>query len=261
MNLENAPIAAPHTAREREDENEGGAAHRRTIAGDAGPPKRSRRRICLLRILYSAAIEPVVPAAQVRRSPRDRAAEATQRRILGVVEKLLDQGGEETVSIREICLRARVTPPTIYHHFGDKDSLVERVIDDCFAEFDRSLTSHRLPTDPVEALRDGFDRYVAYGLDHPSHYRLIFQKRRERPTAAGVSSYEKLRQAVARIDEAGRLRTSVDQGAYAFWSVAHGITSLLIGGFEQPGDVVALVRDALIDRLTTKKEVPHGARK
>lgn len=207
-----------------------------------------------------------------RSSARERGAATTQRRILGVVEKLLAQGGEDAVSIREICLRAGVTAPTIYHHFGDKQSLVDRVIDDCFSEFDRSLTRSRMPDDPVEALRAGFDRYVAYGLRHPSHYRLIFQHRAARPTRAGVASYEKLRGAVARIAEAGRLRTTVNEGAFAFWSTAHGITSLLINGHEQPGDVAALVRDALIDRLTLaagkrrkskphSSEVSHGARK
>ena len=202
----------------------------------------------------------------------ERGAASTQRCILGVVEKLLAQGGEEAVSIREICLRAGVTAPTIYHHFGDKQSLVDRVIDECFTEFDRSLTRSRMPDDPVEALRAGFDRYVAYGIKHPSHYRLIFQNRPARPTSAGVTSYEKLRAGVARIAEAGRLRTTVDEGAFAFWSTAHGITSLLINGYDQPGDVVALVRDALIDRLTlaarrrrkpkpNSSEVSHGTRK
>src|SRR5215470_4413664 len=181
-----------------------------------------------------------MPAAQATsgRAARDRAAQATQRRILAVVEKLLAQGGEEAVSIREICLRAGVTAPTIYHHFGDKQSLIDRVIDDCFTEFDRSLTRHRVSSDPVEALRAGFDRYVEYGMKHPSHYRLIFQHRPARPTAAGTASYEKLRAAVARIAEAGRLRSSVDEGAFAFWCTAHGVTSLLINGFKQPGDVV-----------------------
>jgi AcrR family transcriptional regulator len=211
-------------------------------------------------------------AAQPRRADRAPAAGSTPRRILAVVEELLARGGENAVSIREICLRAGVTAPTIYHHFGDKQSLVDRVVDECFTEFDRSLTRHRLPADAVESLRAGFDRYVAYGLRHPNHYRLIFQHPPSRPTAAGVASYANLRSAVARIAELGRLRTTVDEGAFAFWSTAHGITALLINGFEPPGDVVTLVRDALIDRLTRParkshkskpqpSEVPHGARK
>jgi len=182
---------------------------------------------------------------------RDRAAEATRRRILAVVEKLLASGGEPAVSIREICLRAAVTPPTIYHHFGDKQALIERVVSDCFLEFDRSVSRRRVSADPVEVLRNGFDRYVAYGLQHPSHYRVMFQHPTRTPTAAGVASYNKLRTAVAAIAAVGRLRAPVDEAAFAFWSAAHGVTSLLVSGVGRRNDpAVALVRDAMITGLT-----------
>ena len=54
---------------------------------------------------------------------RERDSEATRRAILDAAERLLASGGEEQVSIRELCLRAGVSPPTIYHHFGDKAGL------------------------------------------------------------------------------------------------------------------------------------------
>src|SRR5207248_2554581 len=84
-----------------------------------------------------------------------------------------EQGDEAGLSIRELCARARVTAPTVYHHFGDKGALLDRLVDACFAELDRAFTRRRSPADPVEALRWGFDRYVEYGLAHPSHYRLM----------------------------------------------------------------------------------------
>lgn len=186
------------------------------------------------------------------RTRRDRAAETTRRRILATVEQLLAHGGEDAVSIREVCLRAAVTPPTIYHHFGDKQALIDRVVTDCFVEFDRSMARRRRPSDPVEVLRVGFDRYIAYGLAHPSHYRLMFQQAYARPNAAGMESYNNLRAAVAAVAAAGRLRAPVNEATFAYWSGVHGITSLLVAGFGRADDpAVALLRDALIDRLTT----------
>src|SRR5213594_2071308 len=91
---------------------------------------------------------------------RDLESEATRRSILDAAEALLASRGEEGLSIREVCLRAGVTPPTIYHHFGDKAALVDRVVDACFVEFDRTLRARPAPGDPVEALRSGFDRYI-----------------------------------------------------------------------------------------------------
>src|SRR6266478_3368894 len=92
--------------------------------------------------------------------PRDLESEATRRTILAAAEELLASRGEEGLSIREVCLRAGVTPPTIYHHFGDKAALVARVIDDRFADFHRALARRRPPGDPVEARAWAFDRYV-----------------------------------------------------------------------------------------------------
>jgi len=186
-----------------------------------------------------------------RAGRRDRAAEATRRRILAVVEQLLADGGVAAVSIREICVRAAVTPPTIYHHFGDKQALIERVVSDCFVAFDRTVSRRRVSTDPVEVLRDGFDRYVAYGIQHPSHCRVMFEHPVKTPTAAGAASYNKLRAAVAAIAALERLRVPVDQATFAFWSAAHGVTSLLVDGLGHKDDAsVGLVRDALIDGIT-----------
>ena len=188
-------------------------------------------------------------AAALARS-RDADSEATRCAILAAAEDLLAQGD---LSIRQLCARAGVTPPTIYHHFGDKRALVERVIDDCFAVFDRALARRRPPADPVEALAWAFDRYVEYGLEHPAHYRLMFQQRdARRPTPAGLASYDRLRRMLAAIAAAGRLLVPVEEATRACWCAAHGVTSLLVGGYFSAQDpAVALLRDGLIAQLTT----------
>jgi AcrR family transcriptional regulator len=174
---------------------------------------------------------------------RERDSEATRRAILDAAERLLASGGEEQVSIRELCLRAGVSPPTIYHHFGDKAALVDRVVDDCFA---------------------AFDRYVEYGLAHPTHYRLMFARTRRRPTPAGIASYDRLRRTVGAIEAEGRLRAPLEPATAAFWSGVHGVTSLLIAGFWQADSpAIALVRDSLIAQLTDERHMrkrPHEKR-
>ena len=191
---------------------------------------------------------------------RDLESEATRRGILEAAESLLAAGGEDGLSIRELCARARITPPTIYHHFGDKAALVDRVVDDCFAEFDAALTRRVAPADPVEALRWAFDGYVEYGLAHPTHYRLMFQRTEARRTAAGLASYDRLRRMVTAVDDARRLREPVEAATRACWCTVHGVTSLLIGGYFSADDpAVALVRDTLIAGITT--EAPRRRRR
>src|SRR2546425_5622290 len=169
-----------------------------------------------------------MPAPAVLRA-RDGGAATTRRAILAAAETLLAHGGEAGLSIRELCARARVSPPTIYHHFGDKGALVDRLVDACFAEFDRAFTRRRPPADPVEALRWGFDRYVEYGLAHPAHYRLMFQRSMpRRPTPAALAPYDRLRRRVAAIAAAERLVPAVRDAPPPFWSAGHGLTPLLI---------------------------------
>jgi AcrR family transcriptional regulator len=159
------------------------------------------------------------------------------------------------LSIREVCARAAVTPPTIYHHFGDKAALVDRVVDDCFEAFDRTFAGRAAPADPVERLRWGFDRYVEYGLAHPAHYRLMFQRSHARPTPGGLASYDSLRRKVTAVAAAGRLRAPIEHATAAFWSAVHGVTSLLIAGFWKPDSpAIALVRDAMLAELTRPRQ-------
>jgi AcrR family transcriptional regulator len=189
--------------------------------------------------------------AAVTTGARDAGAEATRRAIVEAAAELLASGGEEQLSIREVCARARVTPPTIYHHFGDKATLVDRVVDDCFADFDRAFARRRAPNDPVEALRWAFGRYVDFGVRHPAHYRLMFEGGRIRPTPGARASYDWLRRRIAAIAAAGRLRVPVEQATAASWAAVHGVTSLAIRGTMSPqSPALALVREAMITHLT-----------
>lgn len=184
--------------------------------------------------------------------PRALESEATRRAILDAAGELLARHGEAGLSIREVCLRAGVTPPTIYHHFGDKASLVERIVDDCFAAFDVAFDDRTPPIDPVERLRWGFDRYVDYGVDHPVHYRLMFLRSPGRPTPAGLASYDRLRRMMRAVDDAGRLTAPLEDATAAVWSSVHGVTSLVIAGFwPREAAAIQLVRDAMLAQLTT----------
>ncbi len=195
--------------------------------------------------------------ARTSTAPRSRAleSEATRRAILDAAGELLASGGEEKLSIREVCIRAGVTPPTIYHHFGDKAALVDRVVDDCFGAFDGAFEDRAPPADPVERLRWGFDHYVEYGVAHPVHYRLMFFRSYGRPSPAGLASYDRLRRMLRAIGEAGRLAAPIEDATAALWSSVHGVTSLVIAGF-WPVDApaIGLVRDAMVAQLTRPAE-------
>src|SRR2546422_694596 len=94
------------------------------------------------------------------------------------------------------------------------------------------------------------------------HTRLMFQQRdARRPTPAGLASYDRLRRMLAAIAAAGRLRVPVEEATRACWCAAHGVTSLLAGGYFSAQDsAVALLRDGLIAQLTTAPAGPRARR-
>jgi AcrR family transcriptional regulator len=205
----------------------------------------ARRRGCAIdrRVARPSQVSPA--------AARAASSAATRRAILGAAASILAVRDEEELSIREVCARAGVTAPTIYHHFVDRQTLIDRVVDDCFASFDRWLVGRPAPADPVSALHWGFDRYVEFGIAHPTEYRLLFGRRRVRPTAQGLAAFERLRQGMREVAAAGHLGLGVDEATLAYWSAVHGVTALAVLGLIPPGSpVIRFAREAIVARIT-----------
>lgn len=192
-----------------------------------------------------------MPALPATGSARAQRSEATRRAILKAAEELLLEGGEAGVSIRGVCARAGVTAPTVYHHFGDRRRLIERVVDDHFAGFDSFMVWRAGPEDPVDGLRWGFDRYVEFGLAHPLPYRLLFDRPGRGPAPNGTAVLDRLRRGMQKVADEGRLRVPVEDALLAFWSSMHGVTSLaILGALPRDARAIREVREAILAQLT-----------
>ena len=170
---------------------------------------------------------------------REREREDLRRRILDAARDLFAREGYEHVTMRGIADAIEYSPTAIYHHFKDKDALVEAL---CHEDFSRLLgvfTQRPLPKDPVERIRQVGLAYARFGLDHPNHYRFMFMTgvkgEKHRLSVPGEQSFLILREAVAEGIAAGRLRDiGVDAAAQVLWSVVHGVVALLV---TYPGDM------------------------
>jgi AcrR family transcriptional regulator len=178
-------------------------------------------------------------SAAARTRARRGEGERLREEILDVAEDLLvTTGDENAVSIRAIAHRVGVTPPSIYLHFADKESLLWAVCERQFEIFDAVLEAAGATTDdPLEALRRRGEAYAHFGLEHPEAYRLMFMGRsmvadRHADTIdkSGGSAFTHHVAAVQRAADSGALRADLDvvRVAIFLWSGMHGITSLLI---------------------------------
>ncbi len=67
----------------------------------------------------------------------------SEQQILGVARALFTKRGFSNVSMRDICREARVTPPTVYYYFKNKEALFEAVVRETvtMTEFRNLLTN------------------------------------------------------------------------------------------------------------------------
>jgi AcrR family transcriptional regulator len=179
---------------------------------------------------------------------------------------MLEGGSADSVSIRAIADAVGVTPPSIYLHFPDKDSLILAVCERHFEAFDSVIEqAGRSTDDPVESVRRRGRAYVRFGLENPEPYRILFMtrtsgdRRLEALTGAGARAFQHLVDAVQRCIDAGAFRP-VDPvlAATGVWTAVHGVTSLLISmpGFPWP-DIEALVDHVYDVQIRGLREPAH----
>ena len=171
---------------------------------------------------------------------RTREREETRSRILDAARDMFVQDGVEAVTMREIAKRIEYTPTAIYHHFRDKQALIEELCRVDFQGLGNAFQRIGRIEDPIERLRRIGLAYVDYALTYPSHYRFMFMtvKPPVPASAMGISegepeshAYGMLRATVADGIAAGRFRpefTDADELAQVLWAAVHGIVSLHI---------------------------------
>ena len=151
--------------------------------------------------------------------------DGTRERILRAALALVLERPWEEVTTRMVCSAADVTPPTLYHHFGDKSGLATAVADRAFLKTFTGERSFAHSQDPVEILRFAWGAHVEFGLRHRWLYSLMFGWSRPDDTLPGaVSARMVFWQVLERLESAGELSVPVPRAALVFESAVVGMT-------------------------------------
>ena len=165
--------------------------------------------------------------------------------ILKAATRIVERGGPDCVTMREVAQEVGYSPTTLYLYFKDKHSILSQVVlagYDDLAEFcNTAMVGPRL----VDKLRQRGRAYVVWGVTHPNIYRLVFE------TTLGVdwTSEDGIRMARALTDGVDLLQQAVDSGELAvdvdprrrmmiIWAAMHGVTSLAISRRLRTGGAV-----------------------
>ncbi|MDK1344692.1 TetR/AcrR family transcriptional regulator [Streptomyces sp. 378] len=150
--------------------------------------------------------------------------------LLDIAAQLLESHGVEALTIRAVATRAGVSPPAVYLHFASKRELVHaaclRVWSSLFSEME--AVSREIP-DPVTALYETCVAYIAFGLRHPSQYRLVMAGEATEASRQNEDAcFRYFRDKIAACVDAGVPVESTTETARVLCAGVHGAVSLLI---------------------------------
>ena len=159
--------------------------------------------------------------------------------ILEAAEKIFLECGYAGATIRKIADAVGVSSTALYMHFRDKDEILVEICETTFAQVLAQNTEIAgLRIEPVARVRRMLEAYMAFALEHPNAYQLVFcsprgavlsEERSEALRGLGRRCYDLFAGAVQAVADAGRLKCSdVDAAAQTSWAASHGLVTLLI---------------------------------
>lgn len=152
---------------------------------------------------------------------------------------LLHQGGLPALTLRKCAARAGVSHAAPAHHFDGLDGLIGAIATRGFLQFSDYMLTHRAKaTNNDDArLRAILDGYIAFTVDHPALFTLMFGSRIEidpdqELSQAAEKAYQILAETCAAFsrDENDNPR----ELEILVWSLCHGYASLQLVGQVSP---------------------------
>jgi AcrR family transcriptional regulator len=113
-------------------------------------------------------------AARRPRNPRGEGGRLRSE-IVAAAHDLLDEAGEDAVTLRAIARRVGISAPSIYRHFDDRQAILLAVAEDAFSELARALRDAAdAHEDPAARPRAVCEAYLGFARDRPSRYLIMF---------------------------------------------------------------------------------------
>jgi AcrR family transcriptional regulator len=177
----------------------------------------------------------------------------TRDRLLDAAEELLDAGGVEAVTLREVGHRSGVSHNAPYKHFANKEALLASIAArELRRRSDRLTTALAGDDPPEEILRRALRRYAEWALEHPHRFKLIYGRwtvHSDELAQAAHAASDRLVAAVRAAQDQGALPPGDPERLMALLrALAHGAADLALAGHLSPdgkghSDAAGLIDD------------------
>jgi AcrR family transcriptional regulator len=183
----------------------------------------------------------------------------TRGTLVAAALKVLEQDGEAQFSTRAVCAIAKVTAPTLYHHFGSADGLLSAAMTEAFGQFLARKKAAVQSSDPETALRQGWDDYVRFAAERPRLYAAMMSRLLNgNYIPAAEVGFALLRERIAALAAAGRLALGAEIAADLAWASANAaaqlhVTAAMRDGRKPDATVIDRLRDQALQIIITPK--------
>ena len=180
---------------------------------------------------------------------RKESAAATRGALIDQAAQLLDGGGLEAVTLREVGARAGVSRGAPYRHFADKEGLLTAVAADGWERLADAMVDLRADAalSPLEKMRTALATVVTMSRRQPHLYRLMFRPPEGDPSAVFIAAqrmcdeFQSIVDGIAGHDDSERYAAMLLTGV-------HGAVGVEISGLLQT-DKWQTTADALVESL------------
>jgi AcrR family transcriptional regulator len=163
---------------------------------------------------------------------------STADRIADAALAILEQDGPGAVSMRRVAHAVGITPMAIYHHFPNREALLNTITDREFAKLLSHMQAHPLRGTLEQRLISVMEGYVDYAFVQPRVFDFVFTRvragarqfpkdfrARRSPTLNPIADMLSLH-----MQEGGLKKDDVWEVAFALWAHVHGYVMLFRGG-------------------------------
>lgn len=164
-----------------------------------------------------------------RRNPRGQGERLRDEIVEAASALLAETGDVRQLTLRGVAKRVGIAATSVYLHFPDVERLAWAVVERRYAELTRATNAAEAGiADPGAALLARCRAYCRFALEHPGHYRVMFEVEppaRDFALSPARPAFEALVRAVARCVDAGAARHGDDPFRLAtlVWVALHGL--------------------------------------
>jgi AcrR family transcriptional regulator len=97
----------------------------------------------------------------------------TKARIFSAAKTVLDREGISNLTVRKVATCAGVSPMALYRHFADKDALLNALVEDGLAAWEKVVGSLKAQ-DPIEWLHEMIEACLEFALKKPHRFDAAF---------------------------------------------------------------------------------------